>query len=222
MKAQRSAIPPTRLCLAEDEHQGWGGCDRGGLNGLSAVYSCVRLIASSLATLDRICTGSMEPRERRGIPPIYQLVNSTPCEHMTAFDFWELIISDALLHGEGFALIERGERTGRPVQMHLLTADKMRKHTTKGQVTYQHQDMEDRIFPEDLLIIRCFRGKSPIKQHMEGISLAMAAQELLPGTMAREAVGGVLSTDRSRPMSSTSAWGSHGSRHMVAWATPMK
>ena len=36
--------------------------------------------------------------------PIYQLVNSTPCEHMTALISGS-IISDALLHGEGFASI---------------------------------------------------------------------------------------------------------------------
>ena len=134
---------------------------------LSAVYSCVRLIGLQLGHPICICTGSMEPRER--LPsdhPIYQLVNSTPCEHMTAFDFWEPIISDALLHGEGFASIEREEKGQTAcADAPAGTADKMRKHTTKGQVTHQHQDMEDHIFPEDLSIIRCFRGKSPITAH---------------------------------------------------------
>lgn len=97
-----------------------------GAMALSAVYSCVRLIASSLASIDlhlhRI-KGSQ--REIAADHPVYQLINSTPAEMMTAYDFWELIISDALLHGQGYALIERGEISGRPVQLHLLTANKM-------------------------------------------------------------------------------------------------
>ena len=166
---------------------------------LSAVYSCVRLIASSMATLDlHLHRVNGTQREIAQDHPIYQLINSTPSETRTAFDFWELIISDALLHGRGFALIERGERTGRPVQLHLLTASKMQQHITDGQVTYTHQDMPDHIFPEDLLIISCFRGISPIKQHMEGIGLAMAAQEFAARYYGSGGnVGGVLSTDRS-------------------------
>lgn len=117
---------------------------------------------------------------------------------MTAYDFWELIISDALLHGQGYALIERGEISGRPVQLHLLTANKMQRHEHQGQVTYTHRDLEDHLFPEDLLIIKCFRGISPIKQHMEGIGLAMAAQEFASRYYGSGGnVGGVLSTDRA-------------------------
>ena len=41
-------------------------------------------------------------------------------------------------------------------------------------------------------------GKSPIKQHMEGIGLAMAAQEFASRYYGSGGnVGGVLSTDRS-------------------------
>ena len=170
-----------------------------GAMALSAVYSCVRLIASSLASIDlhlhRI-NGSQ--REIAADHPVYQLINSTPAEMMTAYDFWELIISDALLHGQGYALIERGEISGRPVQLHLLTADKMQRHNHNGQITYTHRDLEDHLFPEDLLIIKCFRGISPIKQHMEGIGLAMAAQEFASRYYGSGGnVGGVLSTDRA-------------------------
>ena len=64
---------------------------------LSAVYSCVRLIASSIASLDlhlHRVDGSL--REVANDHPVYSLLNSSPSESMTAFDFWELIISDAL------------------------------------------------------------------------------------------------------------------------------
>ena len=166
---------------------------------LSAVYSCVRLISSSLASLDlHLHRVNGSQREIATDHPLYQIVNSTPSEAMTAFDFWESIISDALLHGKGFALIERGEITGRPVQLHLLTANKIKQHVHQGQVTYTHQDMPEHIFPEDLLIIRCFRGVSPIRQHMEGIGLAMAAQEFASRYYGSGGnVGGVLSTDRA-------------------------
>ena len=50
---------------------------------------------------------------------------------MTAYD-WEFIISDALLHGKG-RLHRARPRDGSPVQLHLLTADKMRRTTTDGQ-----------------------------------------------------------------------------------------
>ena len=80
-----------------------------GAMALSAVYSCVRLIASSIASLDlhlHRVDGSL--REVASDHPVYSLLNSSPSESMTAFDFWELMISDALIHGKGFALIERG------------------------------------------------------------------------------------------------------------------
>ena len=55
---------------------------------LSAVYSCVRLIASSLASIDlhlhRI-NGSQ--RVIAADHPVYPLINSTPAEMMTAYDF---------------------------------------------------------------------------------------------------------------------------------------
>jgi len=170
-----------------------------GAMALSAVYSCVRLIASSIASLDlhlHRVDGSL--REVANDHPVYSLLNSSPSESMTAFDFWELIISDALIHGKGFALIERGSVTGRPVQLHLLTADQMKQHMMDGQVTYTHRDLDGPLFPEDLLIIKCFRGISPIRQHMEGIGLAMAAQEFASRYYGSGGnVGGVLSTDRT-------------------------
>jgi HK97 family phage portal protein len=177
---------------------GVGVTEEGAL-ALSAVYSCVRLIASSLASID-LHLHRVEGAERQiaSDHPVYQIVNSMPAEGMTAYDFFEHIISDALLHGQGYALIERGEVTGRPVQLHLLTADKMRKHNHEGQTVYTHADIPQHVFPDDLLIIRCFRGISPIRQHMEGIGLAMAAQEFASryyGTGGN--VGGVLSTDRA-------------------------
>ena len=184
--------------LGMNTRAGVGVTEEGSM-ALSAVYSCVKLIASSLATLDlHLHRLQGNQREIAQDHPIYQLINSTPSETMTAFDFWEHIISDALLHGKGFALIERGQSTGRPVQLHLLTAKKMREHVTGGQVTYTHEGMPDHIFPEDLLCIRCFRGISPIRQHMEGIGLSMAAQEFASRYYGSGGnVGGVLSTDRS-------------------------
>ena len=140
---------------------GVGVTEEGAL-ALSAVYSCVRLIASSLASLD-LHLHRVEGAQRQiaSDHPVYQIVNSMPAEGMTAYDFFEHIISDALLHGQGYALIERGEVTGRPVQLHLLTADKMRKHNHEGQTVYTHADIPQHVFPDDLLIIRCFRGISP-------------------------------------------------------------
>ncbi len=191
---------------------------------LSAVYSCVRLISSSLASLDlHLHRVNGSQREIATDHPLYQIVNSTPSEAMTAFDFWESIISDALLHGKGFALIERGEITGRPVQLHLLTANKMKQHVHQGQVTYTHQDMPEHIFPEDLLIIRCFRGVSPIRQHMEGIGLAMAAQEFASRYYGSGGnVGGVLSTDRALTNEQYERLRQSWQMTTVAWATPTR
>ena len=195
-----TAVAPSRFAafLGLGTKAGVSVSEEGAL-ALSAVYSCVRLISSSLASLDlhlhRVQDGR---REIASDHPVYTLVNSSPHETMTAYDFWELIISDALIHGQGFALIERGDVTGRPVQLHLLTADKMTRHQLEEGEAYIHRDLGEPIFPEDLLIIRCFRGVSPIKQHMEGIGLALAAQEFAARYYGSGGnVGGVLSTDRT-------------------------
>lgn len=192
--------PPTRLArLLGLGTRAGVSVDEEGAMALSAVYSCVRLIASSLASLDlhlhRVQDGV---RQVAVDHPVYSLVNSTPHEAMTAYDFWEFIISDALLHGQGYAFIERGPVTGRPVQLHLLTADKMRRRVHEGQTTYIHQELEEPLFPEDLLIVKCFRGMSPIRQHMEGIGLALAAQEFAARFYGSGGnIGGVLATDKS-------------------------
>ena len=78
---------------------------------ISTVYACTYKIASTLASLN------LDIYERNGrnidvanVHPAFDVIKYKPNEYQTAFEFWETIISHAVLNGCGYALIERDAR----------------------------------------------------------------------------------------------------------------
>ncbi|MBG7550652.1 phage portal protein [Pseudomonas aeruginosa] len=80
---------------------------------LSAVWACVRLISTSVAGLpmgvyERKADGSRE--DARSLP-LYDIVHTSPNDDMTAFQFWQAMVSSMLLWGNAYAEIRRvGDR----------------------------------------------------------------------------------------------------------------
>jgi len=165
---------------------------------VSAVYACINKIASTIASLDLELYETDGDVKRRDTEHIaYNLATSEPNQYMGAYHFWVYIISDALMHGGGYALIGRDEN-GRPKELSLVPPDQIKAKDLNGRRIYLYRDSEEALFNEDVLAIECFRGISPISEHLENIGLSYAAQAYGASFFGSGGnMSGVLMTDKT-------------------------
>jgi len=192
---------------------------------VGAVYACINKIASTIASLDLGLYSYKDGRKEQDFNHVaYKLAAIEPNQYFTPFHFWQYLVSDALMHGGGYALIER-DQDGRPKSLQLVPPDQIKAREINGRRIYLYREQEEALFNEDVLAIECFRGISPVREHLENIGLAYAAQQYgssffgsggnMSGVLMTDKV---LSEDQYRRLSST--WDSkyHGmnSSHATA------
>ena len=177
---------------------GVGVTEEGAL-GLSSVYAAISKIATTLASLPlnlHRVTDNGKTLDKSH--PAFVLLNSEPNDRETTFTFIERMVSDALMYGCAYALIERGVQSNRPVNLHTLNPANIRSDVHEGTRVYRDQETGTVYFGDDLIILEAFRGKSPIRLHMENMGITAAAMEYgarFFGTGGN--VGGFLMTDKS-------------------------
>ena len=165
---------------------------------ISTVYACAYKIASTLASLNL----EIYQRNGRSITPAdghpaYGIVKDTPNQMMTPYEFWETIISHAVLNGCGYAIIERD---GSGYAWQLLIADyyevdRMPTDTEEGYI-YRVKDY-GMVQPENMLEICNLQRKSPIRLHRENLGLAKAAQDFGANYFGSDGqMTGILSSDQ--------------------------
>lgn len=184
-------------------HYPWRGTTSGvalseeGALSVSAVYACVNKIASTVASLDiglYSSRGGKKEEDRKHVA--YKLCAREPNEYTGAYHFWQNIVSDALMHGGGYALIQR-DAAGRPSSLSLVAPDQIQAKDLNGRRIYLYRDSEEALFNEDVLAIECLRGISPIREHLENIGLAYAAQQYGASFFGSGGnMSGVLMTDK--------------------------
>lgn len=165
---------------------------------VSTVYACIAKIAGTIASLDvglyRV-DGDKKIMDSDHIA--YRLCAVEPNEYFTPFHFWQNIISDALMHGGGYALIER-DGNGRPKSMNLISPDRIKAKDLNGRRIYMYRETDEVLFNEDVLAIECFRGISPVREHLENIGLSYAAQAYGASFFGSGGnMSGVLMTDKT-------------------------
>lgn len=152
---------------------------------VSAVYSCVRLIAGSISSLplpvyERIGEG----RQRMDDHPLFWLLNEEPCARFTAATMWEYLVKSVLLRGDGFVWIGRN-RAGVVNDLVPLDPDYVMVERKDDRLKYYIQDGE-RVFgadQDDILHFSSFgfnglRSMSVIQwAAKQSIGIAMAAEE---------------------------------------------
>ena len=143
---------------------------------ISTVYACTYKIASTVASL------GLEVYERNGreieaanIHPAYDVVKYRPNEYQTAYEFWETIVSMAVLHGCGYALIERDNR-GYVTNLICLDYYDVDRKFVNGQPVFSVKNV-GMVQAENMLEICNLQRKSPIRLHRENLGLAKAAEE---------------------------------------------
>lgn len=79
---------------------------------VAAVYACVRLISGAIAGMPKtIFERANEGRRKVEDHPLRPLLNVRPCPGWTSATFWEYIIGQMLLRGDGIAYINRNGPT---------------------------------------------------------------------------------------------------------------
>jgi HK97 family phage portal protein len=192
---------------------------------VSAVYACINKISSTIASLDlHLYRNESGVKTEVTDHPAYLLCDSEPNAYYTAFQFWQFIVSDALMHGHGYAIIER-DQNGRPKRLLLTSPNSIKSMDVQGRRIYVYAETDEPLYNEDVLCIEAFRGISPIQEHIENIGLGYAAQQYGASFFGSGGnMSGVLMTDKQlsedqyRRLSSTWQTKYHGmnSSHATA------
>ena len=178
---------------------------------MTAVYSCVRILAETLAGLPLHVYKYNDSggKEKYLQHPLYKLLHDEPNPEMTSFTFRETLMSHLLLWGNAYAQIIRNAR-GEVIALYPLMPNKMTVDRDKnGRLFYLYQrSIEDAptlgkdslvyLDPSDVLHIPGLGfdglvGYSPIAMAKNAIGLAMATEEYGAKFFANGAApGGVL------------------------------
>ena len=178
---------------------------------MTAVYSCVRILAETLAGLPLHVYKYNDSggKEKYLKHPLYKLLHDEPNPEMTSFTFRETLMSHLLLWGNAYAQIIRNAR-GEVIALYPLMPNKMTVDRDKsGRLFYLYQrSIEDAptlgkdslvyLDPSDVLHIPGLGfdglvGYSPIAMAKNAIGLALATEEYGAKFFANGAApGGVL------------------------------
>src|SRR5574344_2101736 len=162
---------------------------------MTAVYSCVRILAETLAGLPLHVYKYNDSggKEKFLNHPLYKLLHDEPNPEMTSFAFRETLMSHLLLWGNAYAQIIRNAR-GEVVSLYPLMPNKMTvDRDSSGRLFYLYQrssedvpslgkDSQAYLAPADVLHIPGLGfdglvGYSPIAMAKNAVGLAIATEE---------------------------------------------
>ena len=177
---------------------------------MTAVYSCVRILAEAVAGLPLHLYRYKEDggKEKAIDHPLYLLLHDEPNPEMSSFVFRETLMTHLLLWGNAYAQIIRNGK-GEVIALYPLMPDRMTvNRDSEGQLYYEYTvSMDDaptvkgslvRLNPSDVLHIPGLGfdglvGYSPIAMAKNAIGMAIACEEYGAKFFANGAApGGVL------------------------------
>ena len=177
---------------------------------MTAVYSCVRILAEAVAGLPLNLYRYTEDggKEKAIDHPLYLLLHDEPNPEMTSFVFRETLMTHLLLWGNAYAQVIRNGK-GEVVALYPLMPNKMTvDRDERGQLYYSYQRSNDEAIrskgqtvilrPSDVLHIPGLGfdglvGYSPIAMAKNAIGMAIACEEYGAKFFANGAApGGVL------------------------------
>lgn len=148
---------------------------------LSAVYSCVKVISETAGMLPmhhyrKSPNGSVKLDE-----DISYKVGVRPNIYLSASDFYQSWLANALLYGNGFVLIQR-DATG--LSLTVLESLYTTVHTEKGRIFYRygHNEVYQEFEQNQILHLKGLgfdgiEGKSPVEYAAEAYGFALSAQK---------------------------------------------
>jgi HK97 family phage portal protein len=184
---------------------------------LSAVWSCVRLISETIATLPLPLyrTDAQGRKTPANDHHLYPILRSQPNLDMTAAEFWEAMVACMVLWGNAYAR-KRYTPSGKLYALDPLRPDWMVPRRAKNgrAIVYRYHDADEKdgyidLDELDVLHLKGFGtnglvGMSPISYARHSLGNAMAVEESVSHTfknMVRPS--GVLMTDQILKQSQT-------------------
>lgn len=154
---------------------------------LVAVYSCVRLLAESVAALPVEAVRTEGDTRTPSAAPAWL---TAPNPDMTGQELIEQCMASLTLQGNAYVYVVRSPSTGSPLELWPLHPDALRvERTQTGALVYTAQETGHRLTPVDspstgdLLHVRALTipgsavGLAPVDLARESIGLGLAAQE---------------------------------------------
>ena len=162
---------------------------------MTAVYSCVRILAEAIAGLPlHLYTYKEDGGKEKAIGhPLYLLLHDEPNPEMSSFVFRETLMTHLLLWGNGYAQIIRNGR-GEVVALYPLMPDRMVvDRDARGRIYYEYTRSDSDVntlgkkssvllLPEDVFHIPGLGfdglvGYSPIAMAKQAVGLGLACDE---------------------------------------------
>jgi HK97 family phage portal protein len=153
---------------------------------LSAVWSCVRLLSETVATLPL----SLYERDEKGGKqvargnPLYTLLHDQPHANLSAVEYWETVVAHVALWGNHYSRIVRVR--GRVVSLEPLNPDRMAEPRVNeaGELIYCYLGSrgEEILTEAEVFHVKGFgvtgtSGLSVVGMARQSMSLAMATEE---------------------------------------------
>ena len=159
---------------------------------LTAVYSAVSKIADTIASLETcvLRNDKQNPVELYDHPAA-RAIGKEPNPLMGSYEFWQLIVSDALLYGVGHAhILKNGEIYHIPAPEVNWTVDEK-----TGRKFYAYKNAPTPVPQENWLEIKAFRSLNPTHTQYQNLRTQKSIQDF--GTKFFESggmLGGILAT----------------------------
>lgn len=172
---------------------------------LTAVFSCVRVLAESVGMLPCSLYEQLDRGNRRAVRErLNKLLSTKPNNYMTPQEFWELLIACLCLRGNFYAYKVKalGEVVELlPLEPSSVTPELNSKWEPEYQVTFP-DGKRDTLTQDDIWHVRIFTldgltGLSPIAYAKQAVGLGLATEEHGSRLFGNGAVtSGVLQTDQ--------------------------
>ena len=166
--------------------------------GISAVYSCVRFISWTIASLPLHVYKRLQlkGKEKAYDHPVYTLLHDSPNPEQSSFEFRAYMATQQLLWGAGVAEIER-DRSGKPVALWPIPTYCVTPQRTPGAKLLVYEvnaggtiykprqkitGASEYLWPDDTLVFPALTSTrdqwlSPITAHRETLGYSLALKE---------------------------------------------
>lgn len=140
---------------------------------ITAVYACISKIADTIASMDCVVERLSTDGSRTQLmnSPYTKLLRTQPNSLMGAYEFKQMLISDALIYGTGYAIIVGDE-------MYWIPSSQMTYviNESTGEKIYKYHGSPTQIPQDKVIEIKAFRSESPINVQLQNIQTAKSIQ----------------------------------------------
>jgi len=152
---------------------------------LSPVWRAVDVISSTIALLpvEIIRETAAGNQAKASKHPVQFLLSDSPNEEVSAYDFMQSLVANAVLSGNGYAYIERDMRQSSAKAIYNIDPNRVTPFFDgTGKLLYRIDMFKDSVSPRDLIHIKGltwngFMGMDIIRHHKESLGLGIANRD---------------------------------------------